>query len=68
MLSEEATNTNFIVFDLIRTGLNPTIYHIRGEHANHYATNEIVMDSLNILICVLNIIDRKVQRVNVNNS
>ena len=43
------------------------IYRTRGGHANRYATDE-VMGSLNILICVLNIIDRKVQRVNVNNS
>jgi hypothetical protein len=39
MLSEEATNTNFIVFGLIR-GFEPTIYRIRGEHANHYTTDE----------------------------
>jgi hypothetical protein len=33
--SREATNTNFIVFGLTRPGLEPTIYHTRGEHANH---------------------------------
>ena len=32
----EATNTNFIVFGLTRPGLEPTIDHTRGEHANHY--------------------------------
>jgi hypothetical protein len=33
VLSGEATNTNFIVFDLTRPGLEPTIYLTRGEHA-----------------------------------
>ena len=40
----EATNTNFIVFGLIRPVLEPTIYHTRGEHANHYATDAVVQD------------------------
>jgi hypothetical protein len=31
VLSREASNTNFIVFDLIRLGLEPTIYRIRGK-------------------------------------
>jgi hypothetical protein len=35
----EATNTNFIVFGLTRSGLELTIYRTRGEHANHYATD-----------------------------
>ena len=30
LLSREATNTNFIVFGLTRSGLKPTIYHTRG--------------------------------------
>jgi hypothetical protein len=29
-------NTNFIVFGLTRPGLEPRIYHTRGEYANHY--------------------------------
>ena len=37
----EATNTNFIVFGLTRSGLKPTIYHTRGEHANHYTTDAV---------------------------
>jgi hypothetical protein len=41
MLSGEATNTNFIVFGLTQPGLEPTIYHTRGEHANHYTTDAI---------------------------
>ena len=41
LLSREATNTNFIVFGLTRPGLEPTIYRIRGEHANHYATDVV---------------------------
>ena len=40
MLSGEATHTNFIVFRLTRSGLEPTIYHTLGEHANHYTTDE----------------------------
>ena len=35
VLSREATNTNFIVFGLTWLGLEPTIHHIRGEHASH---------------------------------
>jgi hypothetical protein len=42
VLSEEATNTNFIVFRLAQTGLEPTIYHTQGEHANHYATDAVL--------------------------
>ena len=41
MLSREATNTNFIVFGLIQPGLEPTIYHTRGEHADHYTTDAV---------------------------
>ena len=37
VLSGEATNTNCIVFGLTRPGLEPTIYHTRDEHTNHYA-------------------------------
>ena len=36
VLSEEAINTNFIVFGLTWPGIKPTIYLTRGEHANHY--------------------------------
>jgi hypothetical protein len=35
-MSGEATDTNCIVFGLTRSGLEHTIYHIRGEHAIHY--------------------------------
>jgi hypothetical protein len=41
MLSGEATNTNSLFFGLTRPGLEPTIYRIRGEHANHYATDAV---------------------------
>jgi hypothetical protein len=41
VLSGEAINTNFIVFGLTRPGLKPTIYHTRGEHANHYAIDAV---------------------------
>jgi hypothetical protein len=40
VLSGEATKTNCIVFGLTRSGLEPTIYHTRGEHANHYTIDE----------------------------
>ena len=36
MRSGDATNTNFIVFGLTRSGIEPTIYRSRGEHANSY--------------------------------
>jgi hypothetical protein len=39
VLSGEATNTNFIVFGLTRPGLEPTIYRILGQHADHYTTD-----------------------------
>ena len=41
MLSGESTNTNLIVFGLIRAGLEPTICHTQDEHINHY-TNVIL--------------------------
>ena len=41
MLSGEATNTNFIVFDLTQPGLEPMIYHIQGEHAYYYTTDTV---------------------------
>ena len=40
-LAEKATNTNVIVFGLTRSGLEPTIYRTRGEHANHYTTDAV---------------------------
>ena len=43
-LTEKQQNTNFIVFGL--TGLEPMIYHTRGEHANHYTTDAILLCSL----------------------
>jgi hypothetical protein len=41
VLIGEATNTNFIVFDLTRPGLEPTINRTRGEHAKHYTTDAV---------------------------
>ena len=41
VLSGEATHTNFIVFDLSRSMLKPTIYCTRGEHANNYTTDAV---------------------------
>ena len=31
-----------LVFGLMRPGLEPTIYHTRCEHANHYTTDTVV--------------------------
>jgi hypothetical protein len=39
VLTREATN--FIVFGLTRSGFEPTIYRIRGEHVNHYTTDAV---------------------------
>jgi hypothetical protein len=44
VLIGEATNTNFIVFGLTRPGLEPMIYSTRGEHANHYATDAVILN------------------------
>ena len=41
MLSREAINTDFIVIGLTRLGLEPTIYHTRGDHDNQCATDAI---------------------------
>ena len=41
MLSAQAANTNIIVFDLTRSGLEPSIYSTRGEHANQYSTDAV---------------------------
>ena len=41
VLSGEGTHTNFIVFGLTGSGMEPTIYHTRGEHANHYTTDAV---------------------------
>jgi hypothetical protein len=46
VLSGEATNTNLIVFGLTRPGLEQTIYRTRGVHANHYATDVVVVLSV----------------------
>ena len=45
VFSEEAMLTNFIVLGFIRPGLDrePTIYHTRGQHINHYITDPMVL-------------------------
>jgi hypothetical protein len=42
VLSGEATNTNFILFDLTRSRLEPTIYCTRGEHAHQYTIDAYI--------------------------
>ena len=47
MPSGEATNTNFIVFGLTRSGFEPMIYSTRGKHANHCTNDQFYFcDSL----------------------
>ena len=41
MVSREATNTNFIIFGLTRSGFEPMIHRSWGENANHYTTHAI---------------------------
>jgi hypothetical protein len=41
LLSGETANTNVIVFTLTRSGLEPMLYHTRGEHANHYTADVV---------------------------
>jgi hypothetical protein len=41
VLCGEATNTNFIVFGLTRSGLEPMIYRTPDEYANHYSTDAV---------------------------
>ena len=36
-----ATNTNFLVFGVTRSGLEHTIYRTRGKHHNHYIIDAI---------------------------
>jgi hypothetical protein len=49
VLRGEATNTNYIVFGLTQPGLEPTTYSTRGEHANHYTTNAVKLNNINLV-------------------
>jgi hypothetical protein len=40
-LGVKPKNTNFIVFSLTPSVLEPTIYLTRGEYANQYTTDEV---------------------------
>ena len=56
MLSGEATDTNLIVFGFTWSGLEPTIYRTRGEHANHYTTDAVdVKENLNLKKSILRV-------------
>jgi hypothetical protein len=72
-VSGEATDTNVTVFGFTRSGLEPTIYRTRGEHANQYTTDTVLNKEtkdrttnssttkqlfLNVLVTVL-VVDRK---------
>jgi hypothetical protein len=39
-------SVNIIVFGLTRYGLEPTIYRIRGKHANHDTTDAVITKSI----------------------
>jgi hypothetical protein len=60
VLSGEATNTNFIVFGFTQSGLKPTIYRTRDEHANHYTTDAVQ----DVVICMFYVIVDKKKKVN----
>jgi hypothetical protein len=50
VLSGEATNTNLIEFGLTRSVVEPTIYHTRGEHANHYTIDAVTIYDISMEI------------------
>jgi hypothetical protein len=50
VISGEASNTNFIIFGLAQSGLEPTIYRTLGEHANLYTTDAVT--KYIIVLCV----------------
>jgi hypothetical protein len=59
ILSREATNTNFIVFCLTWSWLEPTINHTRGEHANPHIQQKLVNNKndnstfiCNVIYCI----------------
>ena len=41
VLSGKATNTNFIVFGLTRSGIEPMISRTRSDNANHYTSDAV---------------------------
>jgi hypothetical protein len=46
----EAANTNFIVFDLTKLGLKPTIYRIWGERTDHYTTDAVCYSPVSLVL------------------
>ena len=50
MFSREATHTNFIDFDLIRLGFEPTFYCTQDEHSNQYITNVVIKEKSNLTL------------------
>jgi proline dehydrogenase len=40
---KQQTNTNVIALGLTRLGLEAMIYRTRGEHANHHATDAVLL-------------------------
>jgi hypothetical protein len=43
LFSSIMSRTTCTVFGLIRSGLEPTIYRTRGEHAHHYTTDVVIL-------------------------
>jgi hypothetical protein len=48
-----ATNTNFIVFGLTRSGLESTIYRTRSENANHYTTDAVNINKAHAIMSTI---------------
>ena len=46
VLSGEAAYTNFNVFGSTRPGIEPTTFHTRGKHANHYTAKAVCCVSI----------------------
>jgi hypothetical protein len=46
-----AANTNFLVFDLTQSGLDPMTFHTHNEHANHAITYAVHMKHAMIMLC-----------------
>jgi hypothetical protein len=46
VLYGEASNTNYLVFNLTRSWLGPTIYHTWGKRANHCTSNAVTQNEI----------------------
>ena len=53
MFNLEKANTSFIIFGLIWSGIESTIYHIRFEHAYNYITESFVSKNLKVIVYII---------------